>query len=153
MKSGDVTVEFDLFGCPITKIKDRRGRPSYKKTKENQQFVSLLASRGWNHDRIANRIGCDEKTLRKYFSRELNEGREIVEVEMIALTYANARKGNNAAISKVLKWCDESIPTVRKKASVAPKAEKLGKKEQLDKEIDQFPEDWGFLDDQSGTLQ
>lgn len=82
-------------------LRDRRGRPSYKVSKENQRFVMLRAGAGWTQAAIAADMGCDEKTLRKHFSRELEWGATMVEGELLDVLGAKARGGNVSAAREV----------------------------------------------------
>lgn len=132
---GPDEVKVDLFGQPILPIKDRRGRPSYKKSSENQMLVTVLRAANWSHERIARILGCDEKTLRKYFSRELDAGADLVEAETLMVNYQKMRQGNSAAIGRLLDIVGETAlasPHAPRKSPEKPvKEPKLGKKEQL----------------------
>ena len=142
-------VELDMFGHPVEPIKDRRGRPTYAKSKENQELVTVLRCANWSHERIARYIGCDEKTLRKHFSRELEAGADIVEAEALMVTYRRMRQGNSVATGRILELADKTqIASPQRKAPPKQeKAPKLGKKEQL--EVDALHghqnNDWGNL--------
>ncbi|WWT40025.1 hypothetical protein [Nostoc phage Nsp-JY10] len=142
-------VELDMFGHPYGPIKDRRGRPSYSKSKENQELVTVLRCANWSHERIARYIGCDEKTLRKHFSRELDAGADIVEAEALMVTYRRMRQGNSVATGRILEIADKTqLASPQRKAALKPeKAPKLGKKEQLDVDARQGHQDndWGNL--------
>lgn len=126
-------VKLDLFGQPIQPIKDRRGRPSYAKSTENQVLVTVLRAANWSHERIARILGCDEKTLRKYYSRELDAGADLVEAETLMVNYQKMRQGNSAAIGRLLDIVGETALALPHGARKVPAAKepKLGKKEQL----------------------
>ncbi|KPF47078.1 hypothetical protein [Rhizobium sp. AAP43] len=130
------TEVLDLFGQPVQALRDPRGRKSYKKSAENQQLVSVLRAGGWNHERIAAVLQCDEKTLRKYFSRELDVGKDIVEAETLMVNYAQMRQGKSGAISRQMKILENSALAAPRKSDAKPrrepKPEQLGKKAQLD---------------------
>ena len=66
--------ETDLFGNPLLPMKNPRGRKAYAKSKANQKLVVDLRGGGMTHGAITIVPGCDEKTLRKYYSRGLHEG-------------------------------------------------------------------------------
>ncbi|MBD9571743.1 hypothetical protein [Ensifer sp. ENS08] len=146
---GEEGLELDLFGKPIAPIKDRRGRPSYAKVAENQELVTVLRCAGWNHERIARYIGCDEKTLRKHFSRELDAGADIVEAEALMVTYKRMRQGNSVATGRILDLADKAqlAAPQRRQPAKDPKPEKLGKKAQLDEDAKTGHQnsDWGNL--------
>lgn len=84
----------DLFGHPVIELRDRRGRPSYKVTLENQQFVAVRAAAGWTQDAIADDMGIDPKTLRKNFSRELHGGALMIEGQLLDVLSQKARQGH-----------------------------------------------------------
>lgn len=90
-------IKRDLFGNPVEPLRDRRGRPSFKKTPENQQFVALRAAAGWTQDAIAADMGIDPKTLRKNFSRELELGALIIEGQRLDVLAQKMREGNVSA--------------------------------------------------------
>lgn len=64
----------DFWGPPVEPLRSRRGRPNWKKDKQNQEFAASRRAAGWSQDRIAAEMGIDPKTLRKNFSRELRLG-------------------------------------------------------------------------------
>ena len=128
-------VEFDLFGKPIEPIKDRRGRPSFGKNKENQELVCLLRAAGWTQPRIASYIGCDEKTLRKNFSRELNEGADQIEGMALEVTLKKLKSGNSVAISRIFDIIEKGAAAVPiPRAPAKTPEEKVGKKEAADRD-------------------
>lgn len=100
-ENSEQRVELDLFGLPLLPIKDRRGRPSFKKTKENQQFVALRAAAGWTQEAIAADMGIDPKTLRKNFSRELSEGALMIQGQHLDVLSLRARQGHVSAIKQL----------------------------------------------------
>jgi len=138
------TIERDLLGDPVTLVKNRWGRPTFAKTKENQRVVSMLVARGWTQLRIARYIGCDEKTLRKHFSRELDEGRDLIEGLAMEILVNKMVGGDRQSVNKVLELIDKGKAAVLPKE---PKAPKLGKKEQakLDAAKGHENSSWGQL--------
>lgn len=122
---GDV----DLFGAPITQIRERWGRPCFAKRKENQELVALLAAASWTHERIARYLGCDPKTLRKYFSRELEEGADRIEGMALEVTLKKMREGNGPAVQRLLEIVDRTRALSAPRKPAEPKQEPLGKKE------------------------
>lgn len=83
-------------------IRERRGRPSYAKTEENQRFVELRAAAGWTHEAIAQDMGIDSDTLRKHFSVELQRGRIKVEGVLLDVLMAKARQGHVPSVRELL---------------------------------------------------
>lgn len=126
----------DLFGNPIVPMRDRRGRPSYKKDKENQDFVAVRAAAGWSHGAIADALGCDEKTLRKHFSRELSGGALIVEGMCLDVLMHKAREGHTPSVRALQDRLDRTATPPAPKGKPAgedagdAKPETLGKKDQ-----------------------
>ena len=92
----------DLFGAPADQLKDRWGRPSFAKTKENQQAVASLAMAGWTQQRIARFMRCDVKTLRKHFSQELQAGGDMIEGEAVLVLVNRMRAGRVDAARRVM---------------------------------------------------
>lgn len=138
---GDNQGEVDLFGAPIDQVRERWGRPSFAKTQYNQQYVAILVSAGWKADAIARHIGCDPKTLRKHFSRELRAGADMIEADMMAALYAKARQGNVGAITKVLDLI-ENKGRPRPPALINDKPAPKGKKETLADHASAPPNSW-----------
>lgn len=139
--------EVDLFGDPVMPIKDRRGRPSFAKTKENQELVSLLRAAGWIQERIARYIGCDVKTLRKNFSRELESGVDMIEGMALEVTFKKMKLGNSVAISRIFDVIEKSGKPALPVSTKPDKEERLGKKETANREAQTAHEgtEWGTL--------
>lgn len=128
--SDETNVDLDLFGRKVKPPIDRRGRPSYAKSKENQLIVATLIARNWTQDRIAGYIGCDPKTLRKNFSRELSDGADLVEGMALEALLHKMVNGDRIATQKILDVVDAGrlvTPVQQKHSKVAV----LGKKDEL----------------------
>lgn len=159
-ESGD-QVALDLFGRPVEPIRERRGRPSYAKTEENQRFVELRAAAGWTHEAIAQDMGIDSDTLRKHFSVELQRGRIKVEGVLLDVLMAKARQGHVPSVRELLDRVQAvAPPPPRRQAPVladgapgeaapdpaeikAPRP--LGKKEAQLKAATEIPDDYGDI--------
>lgn len=125
-----VVVDKDLFGKPVEMLRDRRGRAVYKKDKQNQSIVAMLVSRRWTQERIAGYLGCDPKTLRKYYSRELETGADLIEGMALEILLQKMTNGDRIATQKILDVVDNGRLEI---APPKPRAvERLGKKEELD---------------------
>ncbi len=72
-------------------MKNPRGRKAYAKSKANQKLVVDLRAGGMTHGAIATVPGCEEKTLRKYYSRGLHEGAILVQAEAIRVMMRRMR--------------------------------------------------------------
>ena len=147
------TGDVDLFGNPKEPIRDRRGRPSFAKNKENQQFVAVRAANGWSHARIANALGCDDDTLRKHFSGELENGRMIIEGMMLDVLMVKIREGHVPSIRMMQERLETVAPTAPRKqpppkpedAKPKPAEKPLGKKEQKLIDAGEVPSEWGDI--------
>ena len=136
--------DLDLFGNPVAPIRDPRGRPSYAKSKENQMLVISLAGRGWRHAQIAAFMGCDEKTLRKHFSRELDHGALFLEGMAMQVFVKKMLDGNMAATRAVMEIAGaQNAP--KGKSPVSPRPVPVGKKEAATAEAKTPPQGWGDL--------
>lgn len=146
------TADLDLFGAPVTQIRERWGRPSFAKSKENQELVALLKAAGWRQAKIAAYLGCDEKTLRKYFSRELEHGDYLIEGMALEVTLKKMRSGNSVATGRILDLVDRGRAAVPFDAGARPaqdadEPERLGKKEIANRDAQTAHEGtgWGAL--------
>ncbi|MEM9642854.1 MAG: hypothetical protein AAGA19_15275 [Pseudomonadota bacterium] len=92
----------DLLGAPYDQANETWGRPSFKKTEENQKLVGVLAAAGWKAERIARQIGCDGKTLRKHFSRELAQAADDAEAAALMTIHNRMEDGNVSAARHIL---------------------------------------------------
>lgn len=135
----------DLLGDPVQAIRDPRGRPSFGKSKENQLLVISLRGAGWTQSMIATYMRCDEKTLRKHFSRELDAGALFLDGMAIQVLVKKMLDGHVGA-TKEIREIAAAGNAPRKPGDVdKAKAALLGKKEQLVKDSQQPPKDWGDL--------
>ena len=137
--------DLDLFGKPVLPLKDRRGRKGYAKSRENQELVGNLRAFGMTHAEIATVLGCDEKTLRKYYSRELIEGALTLQAEAISVLVQKMKTGNMAATKQVLEMAGLQPRSSQKVGAEARKPEPLGKKAALKKSAGEVPAGWGDL--------
>ena len=85
----------------------------------------------------------DEKTLRKYFSRELEYGALFIEGMATQALVAKMMDGNVGAIKKLLEDTGAQPPTRQNSKPV--KTEPLGKKASLEKGASELPSGWGDL--------
>lgn len=126
--------ETDLFGNAFEPLKDPRGRKSHKITKRNQGFVIAAVSAGWKQAKIATFLRCDEKTLRKYYSRELEAGATYAEGMALQVVFDKMTNGNLRAANQVLEMSQAQVPGRAPKVEPDEKQEEpLGKKAALEK--------------------
>lgn len=148
---GGANGALDLWGNPCDPLRDRRGRPSFKKTPENQQFVSLRAAAGWTQKSIATDMRIDEKTLRKNFSRELSDGALHVEGKILDMLMRRVEQGHVAAARLLLDRLDQNAAAPRPRKVQAEDDDDdaelsdvrpVGKKVQQDRNAQIIPPDW-----------
>lgn len=144
--------EMDLFGQPLLPIRDRRGRKSFKKDKENQSFVSRRAADGWTHEMIAEDMGIDPKTLRKHFSRELSSGRVFMVGEMLDILHRRAREGHVPSVKALLDRYEDAAPVAPRNRRMAEDDDDdpaqdapIGKKEQAVLDAQNVPDNYGDI--------
>lgn len=146
-KTADKGVDLDLFGNVTGPIKDPRGRPSYAKSKENQLLVGTLAAAGWNQEQIGAYMQCDPKTLRKYFSRELNHGGLFLEGMALQVLVKKMAEGHIGATNKVIDIVgrDPRAQGGKGKPAEKPKSPPLGKKDQAILDAQDVPQGWAEI--------
>jgi AraC-like DNA-binding protein len=146
--------QVDLFGQPILPIRDRRGRPSFKKDKTNQDFVAVRVAAGWTQKAIADDMGIDEKTLRKHFSRELEVGRLSIEGLMLDVLLKLVREGKTAAVGRLHEMMKAAGPQAPRSRGASldedddtedDRPVKVGKKEQAQRDAQDIPPDYGDI--------
>lgn len=147
--------ETDLLGAPIDQAHEAWGRPGFKKTEQNQEAVSVLKSAGWSNERIARYVGCDVKTLRKYFSLELTEAADRSEAEALLTIHRRMKEGNVSAARQVMSLAEKgkAAPPEPKRQEAPPDEadpaeaalEKLGKKERMAEAAKKPTGDWSDL--------
>lgn len=147
-KSGDGEVERDLLGDPIKAIRDPRGRRSAVGSegirKEVQRVVMSLKAAGQSQEQIAEYLRMDVKTLRKYFSRELDHGATLLEGLAMQVLVKRMLDGSVSAAKQVLAIAGpRSAPQTGKGAGAKP--EPLGKKAALAEAARKPDAGWGDL--------
>lgn len=116
---------------------ETRGRKNLIPTKEQRDTVKLLRASGWIYKEIALAVGVDENTLMKHFWTELHESYVEKKSHILELLEKNAEKGNVAAQKALLAHYQKGELTAiahrptAKLQEPEPKAEKIGKKDQL----------------------
>lgn len=147
--------DLDLFGCPVQPLRERRGRPSYAKTPENQRFVEVRVAAGWAPSAIADGMGIHEDTLRKHFSAELKMGAIRIEGMELDILLQKAREGHVPSIRELRERRERARPQPKPAGATRPaKPPKLGKKDQAIEDARRPAPGWGELLDKlppSGT--
>ncbi|WP_312530716.1 hypothetical protein [Paracoccus sp. (in: a-proteobacteria)] len=146
--------EIDLFGDPLVPLRDRRGRKSFKKDKQNQDFVMVRIAAGWSQKRIAENMGIDEKTLRKYFSRELEFGATFVDGVMLDVLMRKVREGHTPSIRQLQERIKDAAPAAPRRSPQlddededGTPAARLGKKELERAAAQEVPDNYGDIFD------
>lgn len=140
--------DVDLLGDPLRPLRDPRGRKSAVGNssirKENQKVVMTLSAAGLKTDQIAEFMNMDAKTLRKYFSRELDHGAMLLEGLAMQALVQKMLEGNVSAAKEVRAIAAaRSAPRAAKPAS--EKAPSIGKKAALVQDAKAPPQGWGDL--------
>jgi hypothetical protein len=102
----------------------------------------MLAAARMSNASIGHAIGCDEKTVVKYFSDELTFGAAKKAAEIVAAMF-EAAKGGNVSAQKFLlaRYAAQSLTP-----DGEPKPENVGKKELQEIEAKRPPDgEWGEL--------
>ncbi|MGN5373271.1 hypothetical protein [Sphingomonas hankookensis] len=66
-------MEVDLFGLPVVRRGEGRGRPEHRWTLENSNKVLLAFARGLSLDDAALVVGVSVPTLRKHYFSEVKQ--------------------------------------------------------------------------------
>lgn len=141
VKSAPEGEDVDLFGDPWTPPRDPRGRKSHKRLPQLAEKIAVLRATGATEEEIERRIGLSVKTIRKYYSRELEGGPQLVEALVNETMFAEMLKGKVGAARFIREQLEKGRATVagqrlRDRASpgAGEKAEArsapLGKKEE-----------------------
>lgn len=115
------------------------GRPPYVWTREKSNKVMVLFASGYKIKDVAAVMGCDAKTLRKVFPREVATAARaelVVRSGMMARLVDEAEKGNVGAVKQLdamiqAERVRNTASAVKGRGQVAEqRTAKLGKKEQ-----------------------
>lgn len=122
----------DLWGNPWTPEPDPRGRKRHKREPQLAEKVAVLRAGKMIEEDIAARLGLDPKTLRKYYSRELNGGPSLAKAVLTEAMWEKAKAGNVSA-ARYMREEFEKADLARLDERVRTREVKepaLGKKEQ-----------------------
>jgi hypothetical protein len=149
----DSEAPVDLLGFPMSEPKDPRGRKRHKRLPQVAETVALLRGAGHTEDEIAAIVGLSDKTVRKYYSRELQKGPKIIRGVLTVSLFAQAKKGKAAAarlVREILADGDAAVPLppgLHTPAADTDDDEPLGKKAAADRDAKTAHEGtkWGRL--------
>jgi predicted transcriptional regulator len=144
--------QFDLFGNLIEPLRDRRGRPSFSKSKENQDFVTVRSAAGWTQENISEALGCDLKTMRKHFSLELQAGALILEGLQLDVLMQRTRQGHVPSIKELRAITEKGRLRRHPAPTKEPKADVPGKKEQRIRDAQHPSGSWGEVLNTKGDV-
>jgi hypothetical protein len=82
----------------VNKTPRKRGIPPHKPTVKNKNKVKKHVMVGTPQELIADIIGIDAKTLRKYYREELDQALAIANSEVGGVLYRKAMKGDPASV-------------------------------------------------------
>lgn len=124
--------------------KPKSGRPAHSPTAATRRKVTNAAAGGMAHEEIAIALGVCRNTLQKHYEHELSTGALNRRAEVLDAMARTALKGNVSAQKAFLAL---SPTFAAPPASAAEKPEKLGKKEQAEKDATTAPAgtEWGDL--------
>jgi transposase len=69
-------------------------KPSHKPTKDNREKVMRFVVLGLPEDRIAGHLGISKSTLRKHYEKELKDGKELLNGEVVGHLISRIREGD-----------------------------------------------------------
>lgn len=76
---------------------NRKRTQKYEPTEEHRRMVSQLATLGISHDIIGSILGISDRTLEKYYPKELKESLVKANAKMMTALYQMGINGNVAA--------------------------------------------------------
>lgn len=88
--------------------KDKGGQPAYRATPEQHALVRQWAAQGVGMVQIGHNLGLCVKTVRKYFTEDVDVGRAQGITEMTGILFHLAREGNLKALIKYLSVMDQA---------------------------------------------
>lgn len=77
----------------------RRGRPSYKATKQDREQVQVMTGLGLTADDICNVMGFSRATLFKYFKPELSAGNSVAKSKVAQSAFKMATGEKHPAMT------------------------------------------------------
>lgn len=115
------------------------GRPEFEPTWRMREDVKLCKADNWSDDRIARLLGVSRNTLLKYFAPELDQGADLVRIQVLRDLKMASGKGSRPAAEAILNLPGmvaplEQLPTPEPDEAPAPDSERVGKKQQADRD-------------------
>lgn len=95
-------------GKKVTKAKNPVGKPPYKPTKKDREYVFNMTGVGLTQDTIGIVMGMTAKTLRKHFITELATARQKMLADLQISMYERALTDTTMAI-----WLTKTAPELR----------------------------------------
>jgi hypothetical protein len=79
-------------------------------TDEQKKLVESTSGLGLPHEQIASLVGIDDKTLRKHYRKELDEGKAKANSQIAKTLYSKATSGDTTALiwwtKTQMKWSE-----------------------------------------------
>ena len=101
------------------------GRPSHKVTPENRKLAETVSGLGLPHEQIGSLLGIDDKTLRKHYRSELDQGIAKANSNVVKSLYSKAVGGDVTACiwwtKTRLGWKDTSREVARIEGEIVVK--------------------------------
>lgn len=110
---------------------------NHKPNDEIRNSVKVLAMAGWTNEEIATNHEVSSRTIKRHYQKELSEGRDIANANVVAALYKNAMKGNVAAqifwVKARLGWQEGALPETGQDFNINVRV--TGKGERLKAEV------------------
>ncbi len=149
MADDDKTMDVDLWGNPVYRVKRKRGRPAFEWTQENSNKISMMLAMGWTNDRIAGVVidprtgkSISVPTLKRYFRAEL-QVRDMARDQLDAkrfMTVADQAFGGNVGamrlLNQMVEKSDMMVAAARLRKMERGDEEPIGKKEKARREAE-----------------
>lgn len=76
----------------------------FQPTPEQRTLVGIMAACGFPQAQIAERVGCDAKTLRKAFRKELTDGKTAANAIVAQSLFKKATGSGQGAVTAAIFW-------------------------------------------------
>lgn len=77
---------------------------TYKPDDRTKKQVTLMAGIGLRHDEIAKIIGTSDETLRKYYKKELESAKSVLNMQVANNLFRIATSAEKGAVSAAIFW-------------------------------------------------
>lgn len=77
---------------------------TYKPDEKTQKQVTLMAGIGLTHDQIAKVAGISDETLRKYYKKELESAKSLLNTQVASNLFRIATSTEKGAVAAAIFW-------------------------------------------------